>query len=116
MKKGARKRRPTLWVGVWEHVSCVDGKHRDIRMFTVAATKVEAVDVLVDGLMGLRHVEGASTGPKVWRVPTRVVAKMQDYALYLRRLSKHERFFFVVPHDRLTDSDVSELIGRLVGR
>jgi hypothetical protein len=113
-RKMKKSTEPSLWASVWDEVA-FQGEKRTVtlRVFTVAASRKEAVAIMKDGIMGLPRCEGSHTEPRtVWRVSSaRTPDAKKGYAMYLMRV---DGFLFIAPYDRMTPNDVGELVERLV--
>jgi hypothetical protein len=110
-----KEKKMQLWAAVWDGVVFRDGREgKQLKLFTVARTKREAVDTMRDGLMGLTGCEGSHVKPtRVWQVSALTADAKKGYALWLMR---NDGFRFIAPYDAMTDQDVAGLVHRLVSR
>lgn len=106
----AKAGKPAIWCALWNVDMVGKPDAQELRSFTVAATKAEAVAAMAEGVLGLDDVEGVEHLPiQVWRVATASTDAMRGFAHYL--LGKG--FRFITPYSRMTADIIGDLVARL---
>lgn len=109
----ARRKRPSLWIAVWD-VGTVGGPEtKEYKLFTVAATKAEAIAAMAEGILAFPEVEGAVLPPR--EIANRSLEFLPgDKRKFFAFLLLEEGARFIAPYNRMTADMIGDLVMRMM--